>query len=62
MNEKITISVAEAAKYLGVSKPTVYTLIGRADFPSFKVGSRTLISKTLLEEWTRCQAEAKAAL
>lgn len=38
MNEKITLSVTEAAAVLGVSRPTVYQLIHRSDFPAFKVG------------------------
>lgn len=56
-SNKIAISVTEAAELLGVSRPTVYQLIRRADFPSFKVGSRTLISRSRLEEWVAAQAE-----
>jgi len=42
--EPLAISAAEAATMLGVSRPTVYTLMRREDFPSFKIGSRNLIS------------------
>lgn len=57
-HEKIALSVAEAAELLGVSRPTVYQLIKRDDFPVFKVGTRTLISRTGLEEWVTAQAES----
>lgn len=51
LSEKITLSVAETAEVLGVSRPTVYQLIHRGDFPAFKVGGRTLIPRLALEEW-----------
>ena len=56
MNEKIALSVSEAADLLGVSRPTVYTLIHRDDFPAFKIGRRTVISRSGLEEWVQSQA------
>lgn len=56
--EKLALSVAEAAELLGVSRPTVYDLIHRPDFPSFKVGSRTLISRSGLAAWVDRQAGA----
>lgn len=49
--DKLTLSVPETAELLGVSVPLVYQLVKRADFPSFKIGTRTLISRRLLEEW-----------
>lgn len=54
--EKLALSVGEAAALLGVSKPTVYELIHRADFPSFQIGRRTLISRVRLAEWVEAQA------
>jgi len=59
-NEKFTLSVAETAEILGVSRPTVYRLIQRADFPSFKLGSRTLISREGLARWVEAQAAQEA--
>ena len=49
--EPLTVSVTEAAKLLGVSRPTMYTIIRREDFPSFRVGGRRLISRAGLERW-----------
>ena len=51
--EPLAVSAPEAARLLGVSKPTVYQLMNRADFPAFKIGTRTLISVEELREWTR---------
>ena len=49
--EQICVSPTQAAALLGVSRPTVYQLMGRADFPSFKVGSRRMIPVRELREW-----------
>lgn len=59
MNERLeplAVSTAEAARLLGVSRPTIYQLIGREGFPAFKVGTRTLISVSGLERWVAAQA------
>lgn len=54
--DKVTLSVTETAAALGVSRPTVYTLLHRQDFPAFKVGGRTLVSAEGLREWVAAQA------
>lgn len=58
--EKIALSITEAAEQLGISRPTMYQLTRQAGFPVFKVGSRTLISRSGLEEWVRAQTGAGA--
>lgn len=55
--EKITLNVSETASVLGVSRTVVYQLIKRRDFPSFKIGARTVIPRAALEEWANKQAE-----
>lgn len=55
-NEKMAVSVTEAAALLGVSRPTVYQLMRRADFPAFRVGARCLISREGLARWVDEQA------
>lgn len=55
--DPLTVSPAECARLLGVSRPKVYDLINRSDFPSFKVGSRTLISVDGLRAWIAKQTE-----
>lgn len=58
--EPLAVSAAEAAHLLGISKPKVYDLMGREDFPSFKLGGRTLISVEGLRRWVDTQAEGGA--
>ena len=60
---KLALSVTETAEILGLSRPTVYDLIQREDFPSFRVGRRTTISRSGLERWVQEQSktENKAA-
>lgn len=55
--EPLTYSVNEAAKVLGVSKPTLYKYVNREDFPSFKLGNRTLISVEGLRMWVQQQIQ-----
>lgn len=54
--EPLAISAPEAARLLGVSKPTIYQYINREGFPSFKLGGRTLVSVEGLREWVKAQA------
>lgn len=56
--EPLTVSAAEAARLLGVSRPTIYTLLNRTDFPSFRVGNRVLVSVAGLRDWIDRQAKA----
>lgn len=55
--EPMAVSAPEAARLLGVSKPKIYQLMGLEDFPSFKLGGRTLVSVDGLREWVRNQAK-----
>ena len=56
--KKFAMSVSETAAALGVSRPTVYTLLHKRGFPAFKVGGRTLVSAEGLREWVAAQAGA----
>lgn len=58
-NDKMAISIAEAVEIMGLSRPSVYKLIKRPDFPSFKIGKRILISRSGLEAWIAAQTEEK---
>lgn len=55
--EPLAVSAAEAARLLGVSKPKVYKLMARSDFPAFKLDGRTLVSVDGLREWVKKQSE-----
>lgn len=58
MNNRLCVSVSEAAELLGISRPSMYKLIGRADFPSFLVDKRRLIPVSELESWVSKQLGA----
>lgn len=58
--EPLAVSAPEAARLLGVSKPTIYKYMNREDFPAFKLGGRTLISVEGLRAWVQKQTEVSA--
>ena len=49
--EPLAVGATEAARLLGISRPTLYQLLNRQDFPSFRVGGRVLISVAGLQDW-----------
>lgn len=53
----MAVSAAEAARLLGVSKPTIYQYINQEDFPSFRLGGRVLISVEGLRKWVEAQVD-----
>lgn len=55
--KKIALNVSEVAELLGVSRPVVYQLMRRKDFPVFKIGSRTVVPRLALEEWANSQVK-----
>ena len=60
--DRLTISVAEMAEYLGVSRPTAYAILNKGDCRAgFKVGRRTVVSVERLKEWVNRQTEDPAA-
>ena len=61
--EKLLLSVPEAAKVLGLCSSKVYQLTRRADFPSFKVDGRIVVSASGLQKWVAAQiGEVHAAV
>lgn len=55
--QPLAVSPAECARLLGISRPKVYDLINQGGFPSFKLGTRTLISVDGLREWISRQTQ-----
>ena len=56
--EPLAVSAAEAARLLGVSRPTLYNLLNQTGFPSFRVGNRVLVSVAGLQDWVDQQTKA----
>ena len=58
MNDRITLSLEEAAHALGVSKAKMYEIMKRPDCDfTFKLGGRRLINRSKLEAWIDRQTE-----
>jgi excisionase family DNA binding protein len=55
---RLTLSVNEAAKRLGVSRSLTYELIRAGDLPAVRLRGRRLISVEALEQFVRQQADA----
>lgn len=55
-SERLTLTVTETAQTLNVSRPTVYRLIERTDFPALRIGRRVLVSRAGLRDWIARQA------
>ena len=59
--ETIALSVADAAKLIGISKSKMYELVKSSDCDfAFMLGGRRLISRSRLEAWIDRQAEEAA--
>lgn len=55
--EKILLDVSEMAEILGISRPTAYQILNRADFDAaFYIGRRRKISRAALEKWIEKRA------
>ena len=55
-------SLKEAAEALGVSEPSLRSLVHRDDFPGYKTGRRWVIPKKSLAEWNAKMAAERAEL
>lgn len=59
-SEKLTLSIPEAAKLIGISDTSMRQLARTAGFPAFHVGNRLLVSAKGLEAWVEEQARKGA--
>jgi excisionase family DNA binding protein len=50
MNNRLTITVEEAAELLGVSRSLAYNLVRRNELPSLRLGRRVVVPVRALEE------------
>lgn len=47
---KLTVTVAEAAALLGISRAHAYELVSRHDLPAIRLGRRVLVPRRALDE------------
>ena len=59
--EKLTYTVSEAAKVLGVSPSTMYKWVHIKGFPAYQPEGKILISRKGLEIWFNRQIEKRMA-
>ena len=59
--EPVLISIAETSRALNLSLPTVRNLANRADFPTVRIGTRTMVSVAGLRAWVDREVERKGA-
>lgn len=55
---RMTMSVEEMGKELGVSRSIAYELTKQPGFPSFSIGHRTLVSRDGLKQWIKTQCQS----
>ena len=59
--EKLAVSVKDGAQLIGLGRDMLYQLVLSGDIPSFKVGTRRLISVAALREYVEQRtAEARS--
>ncbi len=49
--ERLTMTVEEAARLLGIGRTAAYQAVGNGDLPSVRIGGRILIPKAALDRW-----------
>lgn len=55
---RVTLSVTEAAKSLGLSDRTITSLIAKGEIPVVRIGKRRLIPVDGLREWVAAKTTA----
>lgn len=54
---RAVLTVKEMASFLGISIPSAYALVNRADFPSVRLSERRIVvPRQSLEQWLAEQA------
>ena len=57
MEDKLLLSATEVANLLGLSRPSVYQLMRRADFPLVRLGGRVFVPTEMLKKWLDRQVQ-----
>ena len=58
--EKLTYSIREAAKLLGIHQVTAYRMARRGELPSMRLGSRVVVPADALKEFIEAGVQAKS--
>lgn len=60
-NERLTLTVTEAAKLLGISRAMAYECVRTGDLPAIRLGGRILIPRERFDEMLSGGGNARAA-
>jgi excisionase family DNA binding protein len=60
-DERLTLSVPEAARLLGISRQSGYEAATRGEIPTIKIGHRVLVPRAQLEKLLAGAGGSKAA-
>lgn len=55
--QSVTISVTEAAQYIGIGKNRVYNLLHDKKIPAIRLGKNYRIPKKSLDDWLYSEAQ-----
>ena len=58
--DRLSMSVEDASKLLGVSRATLYIEIRRKQIKSFRVGGRRLISREAIQDYIKARENESA--
>lgn len=60
--EQVLLSADEPKNYLGIGRSTAYRLLNQEDFPTMKIGRRTLAKKKGVDRWIEKHVETNILL
>lgn len=49
--ERLTVTVPEVARLLGISRMTAYAAVRDGTIPNLRIGRRVLVSRAALDRW-----------
>lgn len=52
-----TLSAADVAEFLGISRSGAYVLMHACDFPSIRIGGRLLITRVAFDRWVEAKQQ-----
>lgn len=52
-NDTLMVSIKEAARLLGLSRPTIYALVNNGELKTRRIGRRRMIARSVLEAFVK---------
>lgn len=57
MSDRLAVTISEAARLVGVSRPTIYAWSKLEGFPIVRIGSTVRIPISAFERWLEAEAQ-----